>query len=84
MNIEEDNLAQALHDNRDLLGHVHLPITIVTSRAVAPSISTRCLNSCAPITIRVMWCMKGVSGRRILPRRTVIRWPGCVPAKRSL
>lgn len=24
MNIEEDNLAQALHDNRDLLGHVHI------------------------------------------------------------
>ncbi|SRP35324.1 TIM barrel protein [Shigella flexneri] len=23
-NIEEDNLAQALHDNRDLLGHVHI------------------------------------------------------------
>lgn len=24
MNIEEDNLAQALHDHRDLLGHVHI------------------------------------------------------------
>ncbi|CTS06056.1 sugar phosphate isomerase/epimerase family protein [Escherichia coli] len=24
MNIEEDNLAQALHDNRDLLGHVYI------------------------------------------------------------
>ena len=34
---EEDNLAQALHDNRDLLGHVHmLPLTIATNRAAAP------------------------------------------------
>lgn len=24
MNIEEDDMAQALHDNRDLLGHVHI------------------------------------------------------------
>lgn len=24
MNIEEDNLCAALHDNRDLLGHVHI------------------------------------------------------------
>ena len=24
MNIEEDDMAKALHDNRDLLGHVHI------------------------------------------------------------
>lgn len=54
MNIEEDNLAQALHDNRDLLGLCILRITIATSRAAAPWISTRCLNSCARITIRAM------------------------------
>lgn len=54
MNIEEDNLAQALHDNRDLLVMCILRITIATSRAAAPWISTRCLNSCARITIRAM------------------------------
>lgn len=84
MNIEEDNLAQALHDNRDLLGHVHIADNHRYQPGSGTSISTRCLNSCAPITIRVMWCMKGVSGQKILPRRTVILWPGCVPAKRSL
>ncbi len=76
MNIEEDNLAQALHDNRDLLGHVHIADNHRYQPGSGTSISTRCLNSCAPITIRVMWCMKGVSGQKILPRRTVIRWPG--------
>ncbi len=84
MNIEEDNLAQALHDNRDLLGHVHIADNHRYQPGSGTSISTRCLNSCAPITIRVMWCMKGVSGQKLLPRRTVIRWPGCAPAKRSL
>ncbi|XPE35881.1 sugar phosphate isomerase/epimerase [Shigella flexneri] len=61
MNIEEDNLAQALHDNRDLLGHVDIADNHPSPAGKpAPSISTRaCSNSCAPITIRVMWCMKG-------------------------
>ncbi len=54
MNIEEDNLAQALHDNRDLLGHVHIADNHRYQPAAAPWISTRCLNSCARITIRAM------------------------------
>lgn len=84
MNIEEDNLAQALHDNRDLLGHVHIADNHRYQPGSGTSISTRCLNSFAPITIRAMWYMKGVSGQKILLRRTVILWPGCAPVKRSL
>lgn len=68
MNIEEDNLAQALHDNRDLLGHVH----IADNHRYQPGSGTLDFHALfeqlrAPITIRVMWCMKGISGQKICP-----------------
>ncbi len=85
MNIEEDNLAQALHDNRDLLGHVH----IADNHRYQPGSGTLDFHAlfeqlCADNYQGYVVYEKGVSGQKIPPRRTVIRWPGCVPAKRSL
>lgn len=82
MNIEEDDMAQALHDNRDLLGHVHIADNHRYQPGAVRWISLRCLISCVKIIIRVTSCTKGVYGQRTCRKRTVSHWPGCVPAKR--
>lgn len=54
MNIEEDDMAQALHDNRDLLGHVH----IADNHRYQPGSGTldfsALLTNCVKIIIRAM------------------------------
>ncbi len=82
MNIEEDNLAQALHDNRDLLGHVHIadnhryqPGSGAWISALFEQLRADNYQGYVVYEGRI---------RADSPRRTVIRWPGCVPAKRSL
>lgn len=84
MNIEEDNLAQALHDNRDLLGHVH----IADNHRYQPGSGTldfhALFEQLRADNYQGYVVYEGRIRRKILPRRTVIRWPGCVPAKRSL
>lgn len=84
MNIEEDNLAQALHDNRDLLGHVH----IADNHRYQPGSGTldfhALFEQLRADNYQGYVVYEGRIRRKILPRCTVIRWPGCVPAKRSL
>ncbi len=75
MNIEEDNLAQALHDNRDLLGHVH----IADNHRYQPGSGTldfhALFEQLRADNYQGYVVYEGRIRRKILPRRTVIRWP---------
>ena len=86
MNIEEDNAQRRRFATTATCSVMCiLPITIVTSRAAAPLDFHALFEQLRADNYQgVMWCMKGVSGRKDPARAYRDSLAGCVPAKRSL